>query len=1127
MAVEVERLETTLRAPDHLLRQDLANAQRLTRDYAGKMDSILSGVGQGFGKSGFLDSLSNISNVISALPAVGTIASALVRPLTDAARAGVMFNATWESAREGFTGIIGDSDRALQHLNRLQQFAERTPFEFTGLLKSSRYMTTFGFQITEHIPKLTAWGNAIAATGDISEDVLQGVVRAFGQMTAKGRVSAEEMEQLAERGIPSWELLAKAIGKSVEETRRLSEMGRLKGRESMEAITAMMEIDPRYQNQMAIQSRTLLGLMSNAEDLKARSLGMATRTMTTDIKASLEAALSQAGTAEAIASSINAGIAPVSGLVKAAATGLLGGGITAGLAEGIKAGRDIVTSSISELGLGAISTFAGVVGIQSPSKVFYDFGLLIGEGLSLGLQEGMTKVVSRSGDTFTKLAERFKVPVESLMQANAELVRQLSELDDRLPSTIADIPVGSQINIPSGSSGRRNKPSRRGAGVERWEGLIQRYAPEYGVDPNIIRAMMWQESSGDPSVTSNKGARGLMQLIPATARAYGLRVGDGIDERTDPAKNLQAGIHYFADLLKEFGGDVRLALAGYNAGAGAVHKYGGIPPYAETQNYVRSITGRISAMSGMSGLVAQQNPDEWTSELKPEVREFAKWLYERWKRGGGTRNINDLPGFNQVGAMEADTRATRERAESFGLSEAAQRAVQDFVGRRLEYERQHPVPVVVVGGDISGGVGSHSGSPFDFSNISDEKARGVLSFFTDGTLETSSAPLQTILNFHRELTNEVGNVGAAYEQTKPGIGEWYKMAAGGGIEVYKSLKQIESAIPPLEEQFKGIVVDAPKSIGSIFGDAVREWDGTVKGFGRSLAVGAAEAMREASAQMIENVVTQGASKILQSIFKPSEKDVVAALDKSFMFTPLQEGFGVNSAAVTVNTTSTDLNTLALNQNTAALQSQAAMAGASGGGGGGGILGSIIGGIVNAFIPGLGSLFSGGGSFSTSVGGWSTGGGEVSTGLEGFNPSLAVGAMLMPKAGGHLVRVAEGGFAEVVLSTDPKYKARTSNLLSQFLDRADFIPKFEKGGWSDGMDTDLRGGIPRIFDKSSHSYAPDFSHTTNYNAPAKQPIHLHYHEPPPRRGRYDNYKQPMGKREAMEHFFKNIEKYVNR
>lgn len=115
------------------------------------------------------------------------------------------------------------------------------------------------------------------------------------------------------------------------------------------------------------------------------------------------------------------------------------------------------------------------------------------------------------------------------------------------------------------------------------EALITPAASKYGLDPNLVAAVIWAESSGDPNAISTKGAQGLMQLMPATARALG--VGNALD----PGQNVDGGSHYLRKMLDDHDGDLSLALAAYNAGPDAVRKYGGVPPYRETQNYVGKV----------------------------------------------------------------------------------------------------------------------------------------------------------------------------------------------------------------------------------------------------------------------------------------------------------------------------------------------------------------------------------------------------------------------------------------------------------------------------------------------------------------------------------------------------------
>jgi len=113
---------------------------------------------------------------------------------------------------------------------------------------------------------------------------------------------------------------------------------------------------------------------------------------------------------------------------------------------------------------------------------------------------------------------------------------------------------------------------------------IEQAAARHNVDPNLVRAVVKVESNFNPNAVSRKGAMGLMQLMPSTARQ--LKVKNPFD----PEQNVDAGVRHLKQLLESYGGDVKLTLAAYNAGAGAVARSSGVPHYAETQNYVRRIT---------------------------------------------------------------------------------------------------------------------------------------------------------------------------------------------------------------------------------------------------------------------------------------------------------------------------------------------------------------------------------------------------------------------------------------------------------------------------------------------------------------------------------------------------------
>jgi soluble lytic murein transglycosylase-like protein len=115
------------------------------------------------------------------------------------------------------------------------------------------------------------------------------------------------------------------------------------------------------------------------------------------------------------------------------------------------------------------------------------------------------------------------------------------------------------------------------------DALVQQNAATWQVDPALVKAVIANESGFNANATSKVGAQGLMQLMPETASSLGVR------DAYDPAQNVAGGTRYLRGLLDRFNGDQKLAIAAYNAGPNAVEKYGGVPPYAETQNYVQNV----------------------------------------------------------------------------------------------------------------------------------------------------------------------------------------------------------------------------------------------------------------------------------------------------------------------------------------------------------------------------------------------------------------------------------------------------------------------------------------------------------------------------------------------------------
>ncbi|SHH58831.1 Transglycosylase SLT domain-containing protein [Sporobacter termitidis DSM 10068] len=189
------------------------------------------------------------------------------------------------------------------------------------------------------------------------------------------------------------------------------------------------------------------------------------------------------------------------------------------------------------------------------------------------------------------------------------------------------------LNISGlGQNGGVPSVKSTGAGVSAdFSGILQKSSEKYGVDldalfnsasekygvpVNLLKAVAKAESGFNPKATSPAGAMGIMQLMPGTA------TGLGVTDAYDPAQNIMGGAKYLSQLLSRFGGDTTLAVAAYNAGPGAVSKYGGVPPYNETQSYVRRVMGYLGqditagtvpvtsaspALSQLSGLAGNDN----------------------------------------------------------------------------------------------------------------------------------------------------------------------------------------------------------------------------------------------------------------------------------------------------------------------------------------------------------------------------------------------------------------------------------------------------------------------------------------------------------------------------------------
>lgn len=195
---------------------------------------------------------------------------------------------------------------------------------------------------------------------------------------------------------------------------------------------------------------------------------------------------------------------------------------------------------------------------------------------------------------WSRTEKRWK-PVPS---PSPSMMKQAQQAANEVSAFVATAPVKRRMTVSPEPVAPDTAVLTRGHQVsaEAVDNAVESAAQRHGVDPNLVRALIKVESNFNPRAVSRKGAVGLMQLMPYTARSL------NVTNAFDPNQNVDAGVRHLKSLLENYNGNVELSLAAYNAGSGAVNRSGGVPPYRETRDYVRKITGLYTGKSPFAPL---------------------------------------------------------------------------------------------------------------------------------------------------------------------------------------------------------------------------------------------------------------------------------------------------------------------------------------------------------------------------------------------------------------------------------------------------------------------------------------------------------------------------------------------
>lgn len=265
------------------------------------------------------------------------------------------------------------------------------------------------------------------------------------------------------------------------------------------------------------------------------------------------------------------------------------------LAEAAKGFESMLTSMMLK---SMSSTEGGMFGEESYGGDYFDsiFQTEIANKMSSGKGLGVADLIymKMTGEKIPDDLKNLKLNSITKGSQNSS-ANKLNDSDVTDSSINSTKKVQTKIKVTNVNSSNSVSPSEKSmTRLNKYDDYIEAAAKEYGVDENLIRSVIMTESNAQEKAHSKCHAKGLMQLLDGTAKSMGAK------NIWDPKQNIMAGTKYLSGLLRQYNGDVKLALAGYNAGPGAVNKYNGVPPYTETKNYITRVLGYYNHFNGAS-----------------------------------------------------------------------------------------------------------------------------------------------------------------------------------------------------------------------------------------------------------------------------------------------------------------------------------------------------------------------------------------------------------------------------------------------------------------------------------------------------------------------------------------------